>query len=94
MSDKMPQESIRSVYGIWVVFGQGMGGQMAQEKEGGKKARNSDSNSSAEVLPSIRKHSVGKQLLWRCFRTWSSLRKGLCLSDKNRLCCTGFLCPG
>lgn len=82
------------MYGIWVVFGQGMGGQMAQEKEGGKKARNSNSNSSAEVLPSIRKHSAGKQLLWQCFRTWSSLRKGLCLSDKNRLCCTGFLCPG
>lgn len=51
------------MYGIWVVFGQGMGGQMAQEMEGGKKGTNSDSNSSAEELPSIRKYSIGKQLV-------------------------------
>lgn len=55
--------SFTAVYGIWVVFGQGMGGQMAQEKEGGKKGTNSDSNSSAEELPSIRKYSIGKQLV-------------------------------
>lgn len=35
---------------------------MAHEKEGGKKGSNSSSNGSAEELPSIRKHSVQKQV--------------------------------
>lgn len=47
------------VYG-WCMggYGKGMGRQMAQEKEGGKKGRSSDSNSSAEEMPSIRTYSV------------------------------------
>lgn len=48
---------------------------MAQEKEGGKKGRSYDSNSSAEELPSIRKYSIWKQVGVTVFRVMEQFEK-------------------
>lgn len=72
-SEKIRHESTTAVYDV--VYRQGVAGQMAQEKEDGKKGRNSSSNSSAEELSSIRKYSFQKQVGVTVFQDMEQFEK-------------------